>query len=86
MKSMTVDVFKKQAKELSRLNKADKKSIYGLNDDRVDVIDSAIEIYSKVISHLSISKVHATKWGVSDSTAVKLFHELYSEKIQIKNN
>ena len=75
---------KKQAKELSRLNKADKKSIYGLNDDRVDVIDSAIEIYSKVISHLSISKVHATKWGVSDSIAVKLFHELYSEKIQIK--
>lgn len=86
VKSLTIEDFNKKATELSKLDKSEKKSKYNLKDDRVDVIDSAIEIYSQIISRLCISKIHATSWGVSDSTAVKLFHELYSEKIQIKNN
>ena len=86
MQSMTVEDFNIKASELSQLDKLEKKSKYNLNDDRVDVIDSAIDIYSQIISKLSISKIKSTRWGVSDSTAVKLFHELYSEKIQIKNN
>ena len=32
-----------------------------------------------------IEKIKSTKWGVSDSIAVKLFHENYSKKINIKN-
>ena len=86
MQSMTVEDFNIKASELSQLDKFEKKFKYNLNEDRVDVIDSAIDIYSQIISRLSISKIKSTRWGVSDSTAVKLFHELYSEKIQIKNN
>ena len=86
MQSMTIEDFNIKASKLSELDKLEKKSKYNLNDDRVDVIDSAIDIYSQIISKLSISKIASTRWGVSDSTAVKLFHELYSEKIKIKNN
>ena len=32
---------------------------------------------------LNIKTVQSTKWGVSDSIAVKTFHELYSKKMSI---
>ena len=33
-----------------------------------------------------VKKIKSTKWGVSDSIAVKSFHELYSKKISINSN
>jgi exopolyphosphatase/guanosine-5'-triphosphate,3'-diphosphate pyrophosphatase len=47
------------------------------------VISYALDIYEKIINELKISKIKSTKWGVSDSIAVKTFHELYSKKISI---
>ena len=35
---------------------------------------------------IGIKIIKATKWGVSDSIAVKTFHELYSKKISIYKN
>ena len=86
MKSMSQDEFVANAKMLALLDKKEKQSQYNLNNDRVDVIDSAISIYLQIINKLSISKIKSTRWGISDSAAVKLFHELYSDKIAIKNN
>ena len=43
-------------------------------------------IISKVIiKKLEIKTIQSTKWGVSDSIAVKIFHEIYSKKISIYN-
>jgi exopolyphosphatase/guanosine-5'-triphosphate,3'-diphosphate pyrophosphatase len=36
-----------------------------------------------IINKLDIKNIKSTKWGVSDSIAVKTFHELYSKKISI---
>ena len=36
-----------------------------------------------IINNLEIKNIKSTKWGVSDSIAVKTFHELYSKKISI---
>jgi exopolyphosphatase/guanosine-5'-triphosphate,3'-diphosphate pyrophosphatase len=83
---MSQDEFVANAKKLALLDKKEKQSQYNLNNDRVDVIDSAISIYLQIINKLSISKIKSTRWGISDSAAVKLFHELYSDKIAIKNN
>ena len=32
---------------------------------------------------LEIQTITSTKWGISDSIAIKLFHELYSSKVTI---
>ena len=40
----------------------------------------------KIIKTLKVQDIRATKWGVSDSIAVKTFNELYSKKIRISRN
>ena len=56
---------------------------YGFASDRADVIGFAMQIYEKIIKQLDIKTIQSTKWGVSDSIAVKTFHEIYSDKISI---
>ncbi len=56
-----------------------------LSEDRADVIDYAMSIYEFVLNRINVKNIRSTKWGVSDSIAVKLYHELYSNKFQIKN-
>ena len=63
-----------------------KISKYGLQKDRADVIDFALIIYAEIIKLLEVKEIKSTKWGVSDSIAVKTFHELYSKKISISRN
>ena len=59
---------------------------YGLQKDRADVINYALQIYLEIIKLLEVDEIKSTKWGVSDSIAVKTFHELYSKKISISRN
>jgi exopolyphosphatase/guanosine-5'-triphosphate,3'-diphosphate pyrophosphatase len=76
-------------KEVINLNKLDvdsKISSYKLQKDRADVIDFALQIYLEIIKILKVQEIKSTKWGVSDSIAVKTFHELYSKKISISRN
>ena len=61
----------------------EKIDLYNFAMDRADVIDYALDIYKLIVNKLDIKKIRATKWGVSDSIAVKTFHELYSKKITI---
>ena len=65
------------------LSQEEKISQFNLQPDRADVIDYALKIYLMIISKLDIKNIKSTKWGVSDSIAVKTFHELYSKKISI---
>ena len=37
----------------------------------------------RIIKKVDIKTIQSTKWGVSDSIAVKTFHELYSKKMSI---
>ena len=82
-KELTSKEFTKKTKELSRLSAKEKISKYKFSHDRADVIDEALRMFEFISSNLEAKTITSTKWGVSDSVAVKLFHELYSSKINI---
>ena len=82
-KELNSKEFTKKAKELSRLSAKEKISKYKFSHDRADVIDEALKMFEFISSILEAKIITSTKWGVSDSVAVKLFHELYSSKINI---
>ena len=74
------------ADELHMLDPSEKIQKYNLADDRADVIDEALKIYIEIAKLLKVKTIKSTKWGVSDSIAVKTFHELYSDKITISRS
>ena len=82
---ITKEEFIKLKDELNKLTFSEKISKYELSEDRADVIDYAMSIYEFVLNRTNVKNIRSTKWGVSDSIAVKLYHELYSNKFQIKN-
>jgi len=82
---ITKEEFIKLKDELNKLTFSEKISKYDLSEDRADVIDYAMSIYEFVLNRTNVKNIRSTKWGVSDSIAVKLYHELYSNKFQIKN-
>ena len=82
---ITREEFIKLKDELNKLTFSEKISKYDLSEDRADVIDYAMSIYEFVLNRTNVKNIRSTKWGVSDSIAVKLYHELYSNKFQIKN-
>ena len=84
MNSMSNIEFKKNYKKLYEMSFDVMVKKYQLPSDRADVIKNALEIYNEIIKYGGIGKIKSTKWGVSDSIAVKLFHEIYSRKIDIK--
>lgn len=84
-KTMDADMFLNEVKLLSSIKKDKKINLFNLSEDRADVIDEALKIYSKIIKKVRPKKIKATKWGVSDSISVKLFHELYAGNIKIRN-
>jgi exopolyphosphatase/guanosine-5'-triphosphate,3'-diphosphate pyrophosphatase len=45
--------------------------------------DDALNIFKFIAETLEVESITSTKWGVSDSIAVKLFHQIYSGKIEI---
>ena len=74
-----------QQKMIDHLEIEEKINKYGFANDRADVIDFGLKIYERIIKKLEIKTIQSTKWGVSDSIAVKIFHEIYSKKISIYN-
>ena len=83
VKKMKSENFINKYKELKNLEINKKIQQFGFAKDRADVIDYALEIYLRIIKKLEIKTIRSTKWGVSDSIAVKTFHELYSKKMSI---
>jgi len=82
-REMKIQEFVKKANDLQMLSTQHKIKKYNFSSDRADVIDCALEIFNFIASNLEIEKITSTKWGISDSIAVKLFHELYSNKVNI---
>ena len=85
-KKMKSENFIKEITNLNSLDVGTKISAYKLQKDRADVIDFALQIYIEIIKILKVQEIKSTKWGVSDSIAVKTFHELYSKKISISRS
>jgi len=83
---MPTNDFIKFANELCMLDLSEKIQKYNLANDRADVIDEALKIYIDIAKLLKVKNIKSTKWGVSDSIAVKTFHELYSNKITISRS
>ena len=83
-KKINKNEFKVQKIDLGKYTAREKIELYNLGSDRADVIDYALDIFEKIIDCLDVATIKSTKWGVSDSTSVKLFHELYSKKISIE--
>jgi len=75
--------FSKKVKELYSMTTQEKILRFQFSPDRADVIDNAMSIFQFIVTHLDAKIITATKWGVSDSIGVKLFHEIYSNKINI---
>lgn len=84
-KSIQRNEFMNYCKLLMNIPVEDKINKFNISHDRADVIDNAMNIFKFIVEKSNIKKIKATKWGVSDSIAVKLFHELYSREIKIKN-
>lgn len=82
-KEMSLNEFKNKVKKLSKLSTEEKIKKYSFSPDRADVIDHALDIFQFISEHLGVQKIASTKWGISDSIAIKLFHELYSSKVTI---
>jgi len=82
---VTKKEFIKLKDELNKLTFSEKITKHALSEDRADVIDYAMSIYEFVVNRINVKSIKSTKWGVSDSIAVKLYHELYSNQFQIKN-
>jgi exopolyphosphatase/guanosine-5'-triphosphate,3'-diphosphate pyrophosphatase len=85
-KKMKSEDFIKEVINFNKLDVSSKISAYKLQKDRADVIDFALQIYIEIIKILKVQEIKSTKWGVSDSIAVKTFHELYSKKISISRS
>ena len=82
-KEVSVKELNKKIKEFSKLSTQDKILKYEFSPDRADVIDHALNIFKFISEHLMVETITSTRWGVSDSIGVKLFHEIYSNKINI---
>jgi exopolyphosphatase/guanosine-5'-triphosphate,3'-diphosphate pyrophosphatase len=82
-KEMSLNEFVKKSERLSKLDTEEKINKYKFSPDRADVIDHALQIFKFIAEQLEIQTITSTKWGISDSIAIKLFHELYSSKVTI---
>ena len=82
-KELSIKELNKKIKEFSKLSTQEKIFKYKFSPDRADVIDHALHIFKFISDHLMVETITSTRWGVSDSIGVKLFHEIYSNKINI---
>ena len=82
-KEMSQAEFGRKAQSIAKLSTEEKMKKYKFSHDRADVIDHALHIFKFIAERLEIQTITSTKWGISDSIAIKLFHELYSSKVTI---
>lgn len=82
-KEMSQTEFGKKVQSIAKLSTEEKMKKYEFSHDRADVIDHALKIFKFISEQLEIQQITSTKWGISDSIAIKLFHEIYSSKITI---
>lgn len=74
-KPLSLDLLKDYYKELSSVTLEERMHMYGLKDDRADVIVPALLIYLQVMKWANIEAIYVPKIGLVDG----LIHHLYDE-------
>ena len=85
-KDLKTETLNKNIFALSNLSVAEKVAKYGFSLDRADVIDHALEILRVISQELNVESITSTKWGITDSIAVRLFHEIYANKANLSKD
>ena len=74
-KPLALDLLKDYYKELSNVTLEDRMHLYGLKEDRADVIVPALLIYIQVMKWANIDAIYVPKIGLVDG----LIHHLYDK-------
>ena len=74
-KPLSLELLKDYYKELSSVNVEDRMHLYGLKEDRADVIVPALLIYIQVMKWANIDAIYVPKIGLVDG----LIHHLYDK-------
>ena len=74
-KPLSLDLLKDYYKELSNVTIEDRMNLYGLKEDRADVIVPALLIYVQIMKWASIDEIYVPKIGLVDG----LIHHLYDQ-------
>jgi exopolyphosphatase / guanosine-5'-triphosphate,3'-diphosphate pyrophosphatase len=74
-KPLSLDLLKDYYKELSSVSLEDRMHLYGLKEDRADVIVPALLIYLQVMKWANIDAIYVPKIGLVDG----LMHHLYDQ-------
>lgn len=74
-KPLSLDLLKDYFKELSSVSLEDRMHMYGLKEDRADVIVPALLIYIQVMKWANIDAIYVPKIGLVDG----LIHHLYDQ-------
>ncbi|MEO8116834.1 MAG: exopolyphosphatase [Bacteroidota bacterium] len=75
-KSLTIDLLKDYYHELSNVSLQERMRLYGLKDDRADVIVPALQIYTNVMKWANIDEIFVPRIGLADGIIQKLFEDL----------
>lgn len=78
-KPLSLDLLKDYYKELSSVTLEDRMHMYGLKEDRADVIVPALLIYVQIMKWADIDAIYVPKIGLVDG----LIHHLYDQVGQI---
>ena len=74
-KPLSLDLLKDYYKELSSVSLEDRMNLFGLKEDRADVIVPALLIYIQVMKWANIDAIYVPKIGLVDG----LMHHLYDQ-------
>ncbi len=80
-KPLSVELLQKYYKDLNCLSLEERMHLYGLREDRADVIVPALQIFINLMTWANIQKIFVPKIGLVDG----LTHALYLENIKDKN-
>lgn len=78
-KAISLSYLKKLYKEIAVMTVAERMEQYHLREDRADVLEPALKIYTQVLNWADISQIYVPKISVADG----LIHNIY-EKYKIK--
>lgn len=79
-KSLSIELLKDYYHELSNVSLQERMRLYGLKDDRADVIVPALLIYTNVMKWAGIDEIFVPRIGLADGIIQKLFEDLQQLK------
>lgn len=74
-KAMSLTYLKKLHKEIKALSVSERMEQYNIREDRADVLEPALKIYTQILHWLNISQIYVPKISVADG----LIHHIYEK-------